>query len=322
MSRVPTGVLIVPIVRPAVAVVRVICLTDPAVAASWAAEPARRRLEVEFGDDVADHLRHGRAGPRVHGLRPRRRRAVLDAAASSRHARGLRLWLGGAAGRAPSSSYPACLAVKAAAEQGLDGPVLRRLREGFLVDRRPLDTTDALLAAVRGVPGLDLDRFAVDLRSNAIVEAFGADLDLARERARPLPSWRVGDHWLQGETASPPCATPRWRRAPRPGGRCPPSGEAVRRLARVATAEVAAACDLPGPRGLGRALAAGVRVARAPRARPRRRALARRLGGGEELARVGELGPEPGPQPRVELGGAALGDPDGLAGLRRVSPST
>ena len=217
----PTGVLIVPIVRPAVAVVRVICLTDPADAASWAAEPARRRLEVEFGDDV--RITYVMAGLAREFTDPAAQaRAVLAAAASSGMPADVRLWLGGAAGRAPSSSYPACLAVKAAAEQGLDGPVLRRLREGFLVDRRPQDTTDAVLAAVRGVPGLDLDRFAVDLRSNAIVEAFGADLDLARERARPLPSWRVGDHWLQGETGVAALRDAALAAGAAPWARCPP----------------------------------------------------------------------------------------------------
>lgn len=229
------------------AVVRVICLTDPADAASWAAEPARRRLEVEFGDEVRityvmSGLAREVADPTAHA------RAVLDAAASSGMPADARLWLGGAGGRAPTSSYPACLAVKAAAEQGLDGPVLRRLREGFLVDRRAQDTTDALLAAVRGVPGLDLDRFAVDLRSNAIVEAFGADLDVARERERPLPSWRVGDRWLEGETGIAALREAALAAGAAPVGALPTAEEAVRRLGRVATAEVAAACDLPGPR--------------------------------------------------------------------------
>jgi hypothetical protein len=227
--------------------VRVMCLTDPADAASWAAEPARRRLEVEFGGDVAityvmAGLAREFADPAAHA------RAILEAAASSGMPVDVRPWLGGAGGRAPRSSYPACLAVKAAAEQGRDGAVLRRLREGFLLDGRAQDTTDALLAAVRGVPGLDLDRFGVDLRSNAIVEAFGADLDVAREHERPLPSWRVGERWLEGETGVTALREAARAAGAKPAGPLPSAEDAVRRLGPVATAEVAAVCDLPGPR--------------------------------------------------------------------------
>ena len=246
-------------------------------------------------------------------------RRVLDAAAPARMPADPRLWLGGAAAR--RSSYPACQAVKAAAEQGLDGPYLRRCARASWSTAAGAGHADALLAAVRGVPGLDLERFAVDLRSNAIVEAFGADLDRARERraaAAVLARRRSrGSRARRGVAALR--GRPRSRRAPRPRAALPAAEEAVRRLGRVATAEVAAACDLPGPRAPAELwrLASEWRVR--PERVPRRRALARRLGGGEELARVGELGPQPGPQPRVELGGAALGDPDGLAGLPQAS---
>ena len=89
-----------------------------------------------------------------------------------------------------SGTHPACLAVKAAAEQG-PGPAyryLRRLREGIFCERRKLDHADSLIAAA-GEAGLDQSRFEVDLRSNAMTEAFGEDLvevraipDEARER--------------------------------------------------------------------------------------------------------------------------------------------
>ena len=81
-----------------------------------------------------------------------------------------------------ASSYPACQAVKAAAEQGQDAAMryLRRLREGIMLGRRKLDHIDALLAEA-GPAGLDRDRFEVDLRSHAIVEAFGLDLEEARD---------------------------------------------------------------------------------------------------------------------------------------------
>src|SRR5215208_5800665 len=145
------------IVRPAVGVVVVTCLTDPADPWSWASEPARRRLEVEFGGQVRfTYVMAGLA--RQVADAPGLARRVLEAAAAARMPADARLWLDGA----PASTYPACLAVKAAAEQGLDGPVLRALREGFMVDRWRLDTPDALQQAVRAVAGLDHDRFAVD----------------------------------------------------------------------------------------------------------------------------------------------------------------
>jgi len=80
------------------------------------------------------------------------------------------------------SSYPACMAVKAAGEQGSEHEYryLRRLREGLMVGRRKLDTADALVAEA-GPVGLDVDRFRIDLDSHAITELFAADLDEVRD---------------------------------------------------------------------------------------------------------------------------------------------
>lgn len=89
-----------------------------------------------------------------------------------------RLW-----SQAPiASSYPSCMAAKAAAEQSPDAGYryLRALREGLLCFRRKLDNTEALVEEARRA-GLDAQRFRVDLGSHAIVEAFGADLALTRE---------------------------------------------------------------------------------------------------------------------------------------------
>ena len=85
-----------------------------------------------------------------------------------------RLWLAAP----PRSSHPACLAVKAAAEQGDPrGSYLRRLREGLLCRRRKLDTADALIEEARAVPGLDVERLRLGLASHGVLEAFAADLD-------------------------------------------------------------------------------------------------------------------------------------------------
>ena len=155
--------------------------------------------------------------------------AWLDAGAESGQPVDARLWLDDP----PRSTYPACLAVKAAAEQGLDAALLRRLREGFAAERRRLDRPEALIEQAREIPGLDLDRFRIDLRSNAIVEAFGSDLELAR--AGPVPRLE-----LDGEVVAP-AALPKVE---------PPLTveEALRTFGRTTTPEAAEVCDLPGPR--------------------------------------------------------------------------
>jgi putative protein-disulfide isomerase len=227
--------------------------TDPACPYSWAAEPALRRLAVEFAEGLT--ITYVMGGLAREFRRPlETMRHVMDAAAQSAMPTDPRLWLDAP----PSSSYPACQAVKAAAEQRLDGLYLRVVREGLMVDRLKLDTTDALIDAARRVSGMDVERFAIDLRSHAIVEAFGADLDRARAAARddgeprvPFPSFEVrgdGDevHWLYDSTDPA-----RLRQtALAAGGEPQPLPDvlgAVRRFGRVATPEVAAVCDRLGP---------------------------------------------------------------------------
>ena len=84
-----------------------------------------------------------------------------------------------------ASTYPACQAVKAAAEQGPDAAYryLRRLREGLMTERKKLDHAEALVGEA-GPAGLNVDRFRIDLASNAITEAFAADLDEVRAPPR------------------------------------------------------------------------------------------------------------------------------------------
>lgn len=226
--------------------------TDPACPYSWAAEPALRRLQVEFAEGLAiTYVMGGLAREFRKPLQTMRH--VLDAASESGMPTDPRLWLDAP----PSSSYPACQAVKAAAEQGLDGPYLRVVREGLMVDRLKLDSADALIDAARRVPGMDVERFAIDLRSHAIVEAFGADLERTRAAARdgeprvPFPSFEVrgnGDevHWIYDSTDPA-----QLRQAALAAGGAsqtlPDALGAVRRFARIATPEVAAVCDRPGP---------------------------------------------------------------------------
>jgi predicted DsbA family dithiol-disulfide isomerase len=243
------------------AVFHVTYYTDPACPWSWANEPELRRLEVQFAGRVSiTYVMAGLARSFDHPLDALR--DWLEAAAASSMPVDSRLWLDAP----PSSSYPACLAVKAAAEQGLGGPYLRRAREGFACDRTKLDNTDALVSLARTVPGLDVDRFAIDLASNAVVEAFGADLDRSRglatalgEGPLPLPTAEFRGDWEEG----PGDQVQRVLGLAAPGayvaaalaagvepanGAAPGVEEVLRRFGRLGAAEVAAACDLPGPR--------------------------------------------------------------------------
>jgi predicted DsbA family dithiol-disulfide isomerase len=214
--------------------VRVVHVTDPACPGSWGAEPVRRRLEALFGDQVAiTYVMAGRAREIADPIAELR--AWLEAGASTGMPVDGRMWLDGP----PKSTYPACLAVKAAAEQGLDGAYLRRLRVAFALEGRRADTPDALIALARDVAGMNVERFAVDVQSNAIVELFAADLDVAR--AGEAPRWEV-----EGEAVADPVAAVRAAGAePHPA---PAVEEALRRLGPLATAEVAAVCDMPGQR--------------------------------------------------------------------------
>ena len=113
-----------------------------------------------------------------------RLRHWLDAAGESGMPVDPRLWFEGPI----SSSYPVCLAVKAAAEQSDDAGAryLRRVRQGLMCFRRKLDNTEALVEEARAA-GLDVERFRIDLGSHAVVEAFGADLELGRELPPDVP---------------------------------------------------------------------------------------------------------------------------------------
>lgn len=153
--------------------------TDPACPWSWAAEPAIRRLMWEFEGELDFAWVMG-------GLtRSYEDANLLDVISQ---------WLEDTAeGGMPcdpriwtqnplSSSYPACQAVEAAKEQGWQPGYryLRTLREGIMFERRKLDHADALIDAA-GRAGIDRGRFEVDLRSHAITEAFGADLEEVRD---------------------------------------------------------------------------------------------------------------------------------------------
>lgn len=242
-----------------VSVIHVSYYTDPCCPWSWALEPALRRIQQEFGEGLrlayvmAGMAREFAAPLTVVG-------EVLEAAAASGMPVDPRLWLQDA----PRSSFPACIAVKAAAEQGDPAPYLRRLREGLLCRRRRLDGAQALIDEARGIVGLGIERFRIDLGSHAILEAFGTDLERAKAVASEhhasgshhvkLPSleFRGADkavHGVYGVTQYEPVRQAALAAGAEPvDGTVPSIEEALRRFGSMSTAEVAAVCGLHGPR--------------------------------------------------------------------------
>jgi putative protein-disulfide isomerase len=253
--------------------VRVTYITDPACAASWGVEPMVRRLMIEFGDQLCFRFVMGGLarewGPDDHrGMVE----TWLDWADRSRMPFDPLIWRD-----APlRSSYPASMAMKAAADQSpQDGgyAYLRALREGIFCFRSKLDTTDALVDLARQV-GLDVDRFRRDLASSTVVESFGADLEVARDvpdQARaegsvvaaagkervPFPTLFFrgddgADHGVYG-----PVEYADYRAAAEAAGAVAVAGprigavDALRRFGRMATREVEEVCGLRGPRAEG-----------------------------------------------------------------------
>ena len=168
------------------------------------------------------------------------------------------------------------MAVKAAQDQApTDGgyAYLRALREGIFCFRRKLDTADALteLATKTGLNG---DRFKLDLNSNAVVEAFGNDLEVARdvpEEARAagqvvaaagrervtLPTvYFTGEDGARHEVYGA-AGYADYRAAAQAAGARAAAGErlgvvdALERFGRMATREVEEVCGLRGPRAEG-----------------------------------------------------------------------
>ena len=219
---------------------------------------------VEFGDNISwTYVMGGLA--RDYTTSPGGPEALLAHWLDIADAGGMpidpRLWRDAAI----SSSYPACIAVKAAADQADDGGYgyLRVVREGLMCFRRKLDTTEALVEEARRA-GLDVERFRVDVASNATLEAFGNDLEEVRdppEGAALGSSGRISfpSVLFVGEDGSRHAA---WEfrsyadlRAAAEAARARPVGDpppgvldALRRFGTMATAEVAAVCELPGPR--------------------------------------------------------------------------
>jgi predicted DsbA family dithiol-disulfide isomerase len=243
------------------------CHTDPACPWSWAMEPVIRRLMVVFGDGLQWRFvmggLHRELGPEDRARLTTAWLKVADATAAPLDPL---IWDEGPL----RSTYPACMAVEAAAEQAADGgyAYLRRLREGIMCFRRKLDHSEALVEEARHA-GLDVERFRIDLSSHGTTEAFAADLDraaaLAPETAAatapgsrttagallPTLVFGTGDErrLLAGLHAYADCHAAVVAMGADPVTGSPPSpAEVVARFGTVTTLEVQEICDVARPR--------------------------------------------------------------------------
>lgn len=168
------------------------CYTDPACPWSWGAEPLLRRLMWEFDGELEFVWAMGGLARRF-GSGYRDEEGAIGSGPDC-FADLMAHWLN-VAGRTGmpcdprlwsvsplTSTYPACIAVEAASEQGWEAGYryLRRVREAVMCERRKLDTPSALLAEAEGA-AIDSRRFEIAVDSHGPVEAFSAHIEEARE---------------------------------------------------------------------------------------------------------------------------------------------
>jgi putative protein-disulfide isomerase len=166
--------------------------TDPLCCWSWAFEPHLERLDAEFGDRLVWRYRMGGMvadwahynDPLNDVTRPIQMGPVWI---QVRCITGLpldeRVWFEDP----PGSSYPACLAFKAAEAQSQEAAerYLQRMRTAFMTERRNIARPEVLQALAEEIAEeyprlLDAARFAEDLNSPETAAAFREDIKQAR----------------------------------------------------------------------------------------------------------------------------------------------
>lgn len=170
--------------------------TDPLCSWSWALEAPWRRLRYELREALVCHTQMGGLIPDWQSYRDplnsiNRPAQMAPLWYQVGDITGMpietRLWLDDP----PASSYPACIAVKAAQLQGerAGERYLRRLREVALLEGRNIARQEVLLAAAADVAVertggdvLDLTRFQADLDGPRALDCFREDIKDARYR--------------------------------------------------------------------------------------------------------------------------------------------
>ncbi len=174
--------------------VRVTWYTDPINVWCWGCEPAVRRLQVRYAASVEVGVVMGglfedftpirEYWARMSGGRWQDSvRAFLDAVAAH-HRMPMDVPRMMASVEDMTSTWPSCIAVKAAGLQGKvhEYPYLRRYREAMYLEGRRTTERNVQIELAREI-GLDGDAFARALEDGSADAAFHADLDACRSKA-------------------------------------------------------------------------------------------------------------------------------------------
>lgn len=182
-----------PLVLPAREAIRVIEYTDPYSIWCWGCEPALRRCEVVYPEAVEIEVHMGGLfedfspmrdwWARMSGGRWKDSVLAFMRAVADQHRMPMNpeKMLGSI--DEFRSTWPACVAVKAAEVQGVaEGRrFLRRTREAALVEGRAVHRRDVQVA-LASEAGLDPTRFRMAFEDGSADTAFEQDLDLCRSR--------------------------------------------------------------------------------------------------------------------------------------------
>jgi predicted DsbA family dithiol-disulfide isomerase len=171
---------------PGMQTIDVVEFTDPGCSWAWGTEPKLRALRWRFGDRVRWRRVMGALVGDMENLVD----GAYDPVRLAQRYGGYWEQVGGYTGmpypaklpRMYRSTEPACRAVQAAGLQSeeIAQRVLRRLREAIFVFGEPPDTLEHILAAVRGVPDLDVQRLERDYGSDVAEKVFKEDWDETR----------------------------------------------------------------------------------------------------------------------------------------------
>jgi len=158
--------------------IEIVHFADPWCWWSWGLEPVLQRLREVYGDAVKVTYRMGGqfetldAWMREYGVD---RQGTVDWVRESVAITNMPVAPDYYFRTGVTSSFPACLAVKAAELQSaeLAARYFRRLMEGFGLECRP--ATEETLLALAAEVGLDAARLREDMASEAVAKAFAAD---------------------------------------------------------------------------------------------------------------------------------------------------
>lgn len=177
--------------------------TDPYCTWCWGSEPVMRKIEEAYGDQI--RIRYVMGGlvedadkfydplNRIGGPEMFKQVAAHWQEASQRHKMPVDATVFTDMGREFKSTYPACVAFKAAELQdaGLAKKYLRRLREATAAEHMFIHRVEVQADLAEEV-GFDRERFLADIESGRAEEEFEKDLAICRaEEVSGFPSFAI-----------------------------------------------------------------------------------------------------------------------------------